>query len=128
MLDQAIHSLAYAYGRPALRGRLRVSPEDFSVTELPCVEPAGEGEHVWLWVRKRNETTPRVAAQLARLADGTFASIDQDEGTVEIPTPMDDRLAALSAELNTTYIAYGRAGEEAKARLNLVMEQEGDPW
>ena len=69
MLDQAIHSLAYAHGRPALRGRLRVAPEDFSVIELPSVEPAGEGEHVWLWVRKRNETTPRVAAQLARLAD-----------------------------------------------------------
>ena len=69
MLDEAIHSLAYAQGRPVLRGRLRVTPEDFSVTELPSVEPAGEGEHVWLWVRKRNETTPRVAAQLARLAD-----------------------------------------------------------
>ena len=69
MLDEAIHSLAYAQGRPVLRGRLRVTPEDFSVTELPSVEPAGEGEHVWLWVRKRNETTPRVATQLARLAD-----------------------------------------------------------
>ncbi len=68
MLDRAIHSLAYAYGRPALRGRLRAFPEDFQVTELPSVEPTGEGEHVWLWVRKRNETTPRVAAQLARLA------------------------------------------------------------
>lgn len=68
MLDQAIHSLAYAYGRPALRGRLRVSPEDFSVTELPCVEPTGEGEHVWLWVRKRNANTPWVAEQLAAFA------------------------------------------------------------
>jgi tRNA pseudouridine13 synthase len=68
MLDQAIHSLAYAHGRPSLRGRLRVSPEDFTVTEIPSVEPAGEGEHVWLWVRKRNQTTTGVAAQLARLA------------------------------------------------------------
>lgn len=68
MLDQAIHSLAYARGKPSLTGRLRSVAEDFCVTEIPLLEPEGEGEHVWLWIRKRNETTPRVAAQLARFA------------------------------------------------------------
>jgi len=68
LLDEAIHALAYVSGKPALHARLRSCPEDFYVTELPSVEPAGEGEHVWLWARKRNETTPRVATQLARYA------------------------------------------------------------
>jgi tRNA pseudouridine13 synthase len=68
MLDQAIHSLAYAHGKPAVTARLRLLPEDFCVTEIPLVEPEGEGEHVWLWLRKRNENTPWVAEQLARFA------------------------------------------------------------
>ncbi len=65
MPDQAIHDLAYAHGGPPASGRLRCSPEDFRVTELPLVEPAGSGEHVWLWVRKRNENTDHVAGRLA---------------------------------------------------------------
>ena len=68
MLDQAIHSLAYAHGKPTLTGRLRLVEEDFRVTEIPLLEPDGEGEHVWLWIRKRNENTPWVAGQLARFA------------------------------------------------------------
>ncbi len=68
MLDQAIHALAYAYGKPTASGQLRLAAEDFCVTEIPLLEPDGEGEHVWLWVRKRNENTPWVAGQLARLA------------------------------------------------------------
>jgi len=68
MLDQAIHALAYALGKPTASGRLRVVAEDFCVTEIPLLEPDGEGEHVWLWIRKRNENTPWVAEQLARFA------------------------------------------------------------
>ena len=68
MLDQAIHALAYAHGKPAATGQLRRVAEDFCVTEIPLLEPDGEGEHVWLWIRKRNENTPRVAEQLARFA------------------------------------------------------------
>ena len=65
MLDQAIHSLAFAYGKPPVSGCLRTTPEDFRVTELPLVEPSGSGEHAWLWVRKRNENTDHVAGLLA---------------------------------------------------------------
>ena len=68
MLDQAIHALAYAHGKPAATGQLRRVAEDFCVTGIPLLEPDGEGEHVWLWIRKRNENTPRVAEQLARFA------------------------------------------------------------
>lgn len=64
-------SLPYAYGGPAGAGRLRVEPEDFVVREMPICEPDGAGEHVWLWVRKRNANTEWVARQLARLAGVT---------------------------------------------------------
>jgi len=68
MLDTAIHALAYAWGKPAATGRIRQSPEDFQVTEIPLLEPDGAGEHVWLWIRKRGENTLYVAEQLSTLA------------------------------------------------------------
>ncbi len=58
--------------------------------------------------------------EVARAADGQFAAIDQDHGVVTISTPFDDKLAALSGEINKTYIAYGaRAEEGAKRQLQM---------
>ena len=68
MLDTAIHALAYAWGKPLATARMRQHPEDFQVTEIPLLEPGGEGEHVWLWIRKRGENTLYVAEQLSTLA------------------------------------------------------------
>ena len=45
--------------------------------------------------------------RVATLADGAFAMIDQDSGVVIMETPLDDKLAALSTEINGTYIPYG---------------------
>jgi tRNA pseudouridine13 synthase len=67
-LDTAIHDLDFAWGGPPANGRLRSTPEDFLVHEIPLVEPTGEGEHVWLLIRKRQENTEQVARNLARFA------------------------------------------------------------
>lgn len=48
--------------------------------------------------------------EVATLADGHFATIDQNNGTVVVATPFDEELVALSAKLNTTYLGYGSAG------------------
>ena len=50
--------------------------------------------------------------EVAALADGQFACIDQNGGTVAIATPFDKQLAELSAELNKTYVAYGHFAHE----------------
>lgn len=47
---------------------LKSEPEDFEVEELPLGEPTGAGEHVWLWIEKRNANTAWVAARLAEFA------------------------------------------------------------
>ncbi len=57
---------AWAQGAPSASAVLRASPEDFVVEELPRVLPDGEGEHLWLHVRKRGRTTAEVAGALAR--------------------------------------------------------------
>lgn len=57
-----------AQGPAGVSGRIKTLAEDFQVTELPLVEPEGTGEHLWLWVRKRDANTDWVARQLASLA------------------------------------------------------------
>ncbi len=54
-------------------------------------------------------------ADAARWADGRYAAIDQDSGTVVIATPHDKKLAELSAELNKTYVSYGVRGGKGSA-------------
>ena len=49
--------------------------------------------------------------ELARLGNGEFAMIDQDNGTSVIATPYDETLIRLSSELNETYIPFGAAGQ-----------------
>jgi tRNA pseudouridine13 synthase len=61
-------ALPCAWGGPAGQARLRVTPEDFQVTEIPVCLPEGQGEHLWLRVRKRDSNTEWVAKQLARWA------------------------------------------------------------
>lgn len=70
-LQSSVTDLPHAFGGPAGTGQLRAEPEDFVVRERPICEPDGAGEHVWLWVRKRNANTEWVARQLARFAGVT---------------------------------------------------------
>lgn len=48
-------------------GRLKASPEDFRVEELPAYLPAGAGPHLYLQVEKRDRTTRDVLRELARV-------------------------------------------------------------
>jgi tRNA pseudouridine13 synthase len=35
-------------------GRIKVLPEDFEVEEIPAYEPLGQGDHLYLWIEKRD--------------------------------------------------------------------------
>jgi tRNA pseudouridine13 synthase len=39
---------------PGLGGIIRERPEDFVVDEIPAYEPSGAGEHLYLWLEKRD--------------------------------------------------------------------------
>lgn len=45
--------------------------------------------------------------QVSRMADGKFVAIEQDKAAV-ITTPFDQELQALSAQINTTYLTFGK--------------------
>ncbi|PMR79978.1 tRNA pseudouridine(13) synthase TruD [Halomonas urumqiensis] len=57
-----------ALGAPPA-GSYRQRPEDFLVEESLDFAPQGEGEHLWLFIEKRDQTTAMVARELARLCE-----------------------------------------------------------
>lgn len=63
-----LDALPHAIGMPVCTATLRASPDDFQVDEMPSFEPSGEGEHLFLHVRKRNQNTAWVAGRLAEVA------------------------------------------------------------
>jgi tRNA pseudouridine13 synthase len=108
-LDSAIHGHPFAAGRPDAGGRVRITPEDFEVRELPLVEPAGVGEHAWLWIRKSGENTEDVARRLAQVAgvqprEVSYAgmkdrhAVTEQWFSVHLPGRLDPDWSAVNAE------------------------------
>lgn len=56
---------AFAFGNPVCSAAFKQRPEDFQVEEVLGFEPAGEGEHLFLWVEKRGLNTNEVLRELA---------------------------------------------------------------
>jgi hypothetical protein len=63
----------------------------------------------------------------ADLTGGTFMSIQQNSKTVYIPTPYDDKIAALNDQLNTTYIYYGKTGSYKKSQ-QVVQDNNAESY
>ncbi|NQT18523.1 MAG: VWA domain-containing protein [Planctomycetes bacterium] len=80
--------------------------QDIIVNSIYCGNPADNIAPGW--------------REVAQLADGSFAAIDQDNGTIVIATPFDDKIAELGKKLNTTYVAYGADGQAGLG--NQVMQ------
>ncbi|MBO0697635.1 MAG: tRNA pseudouridine(13) synthase TruD [Zavarzinella sp.] len=51
---------------PGVGGRIKVEPADFEVEEIPAYEPAGTGEHLFLWVEKTDLGAEYFVRQVAR--------------------------------------------------------------
>ena len=54
-----------AYPETHAQGMLKLKPEDFQVDEIPLMIPAGEGEHIYLHIKKREVNTHWVARLLS---------------------------------------------------------------
>lgn len=62
----ALPEFAYLYGKPASNGLLRSEKSDFKVFEQLPFLPCGEGEHLFIHIRKTGANTAFVAKQLAK--------------------------------------------------------------
>jgi len=72
------------------------------------------------------DTTP-VWQQIARLARGQFAAIDQDGAMLAVHTPQDERLADLNRRLAATVIPYGDAAEQAEVAAKRERALDAPP-
>jgi Mg-chelatase subunit ChlD len=59
--------------------------------------------------------TREIWQEIAHMAEGKYAAIDQSGGMIAIASPYDAELANLSRDLNNTYVAYGSDGGRMQA-------------
>ncbi len=92
---------------PGSGGRIKASPDDFRVDEIPAYLPSGGGPHLYLRVEKRGRTTRDVVRALAAALavpdrDAGYAGLkDRDAVTTQwlsFPHPRDPDPASLAGE------------------------------
>jgi tRNA pseudouridine13 synthase len=96
--------------KPLPRGRIKRTPEDFVVEEIPAYDPCGEGDHLYVRFTKRGKTTDEVAVQIAR-AVGVQS---RDVGIAG----MKDKVAVTTQTISLPIPLKG--GEELEARVQAL--------
>ena len=66
-----------------------------------------------------DDETAQAWQQIAALGHGEFSTIQQNGGVQQIATPYDDKLAELSARIDSTAVIVGDDGERATYRMNM---------
>src|SRR5437867_941861 len=51
---------------PGVGGRIKEQIEDFEVEEIPAYEPSGQGDHLYLWIEKRDVGAEFLVRELAK--------------------------------------------------------------
>jgi von Willebrand factor type A domain len=64
--------------------------------------------------------TERTWQQIASLAHGQFSTIQQDGGVQQIATPYDDKLAEISARIDSTTVIVGDDGDRVEYQRNMA--------
>jgi tRNA pseudouridine13 synthase len=92
---------------PGIGGRIKTQPEDFEVEEVPAYLPSGTGDHLYLWIEKRDMGAEYFVRQVARRLDipagevGTAGLKDRRAVTrqmVSVPARAEARLQQLDGD------------------------------
>jgi tRNA pseudouridine13 synthase len=88
-------------------GKIKTTPEDFDVEEIPAYEPSGQGDFLYLWIEKRGMGAEYFTRQIARRLDipvgevGTAGLKDRHALTrqmVSVPAHVEPRLGQLDGD------------------------------
>ncbi len=105
----------------------------FLVGDAPAHDDYKDGWNTRVWAKKAIEkgivvntvrcgadgTTGALFAELARLADGTYVSIEQSGGMVAVATPFDAEMQKLNAEIADRTLVGGGAAARAEGKSKL---------
>ena len=92
---------------PGCGGIIKKNPEDFIVEEIPSYLPSGTGEHLYLWIEKRELSTDRASEHLAKVLNlnkhaigiaGKKDSIAISRQWVSLHTPLEPNKEDLEIE------------------------------
>lgn len=109
---------------PGTGGRLRQSPTDFEVEEIPAYTPSGQGEHLFLWVEKVGLDTPDAAFRIASALGlnpgevswaGLKDRVARTRQWLCVPARAEPALAALSPVPELTVLAHARHGNKLRS-------------
>lgn len=98
---------------PGTGGQIKAEPDHFIVEEVPLYEPSGEGDHLFVRVRRSGQTTRQVVDALA-------AGLGIDAGGIGY-AGLKDRHARTTQVLSLPYIPLPRF-EAAVADLDVEVE------
>ena len=117
----SFQELACVAGDIPTSGIIKSDTSDFLVDEIMPVQPSGEGEHLWLHIRKTGNNTEWVARQLAVWAnvkpmDVGYAGLKDRHGvtsqwySIQLPGKADPDMAALIRRAQAEVDAFKKAG------------------
>ncbi|HEY0982364.1 tRNA pseudouridine(13) synthase TruD [Schlesneria sp.] len=98
---------------PGIGGEIKVEPEDFVVEEIPAYEPGGEGQHLFLWLQKRDIPHDQLIRRLA----GTLAVSPNDIGFAGIK----DRRAVARQYVSVPISCQERVGDLNSDQITVLQ-------
>ena len=122
--------------------RIRTTVEDFQVEEVPAYQPAGTGEHAYLWIEKRGVSSPELVSRIIQLLAvpskdiGLAGQKDRHAVTRQycsIPKRLAVNVEKLNSDdvtvLNVTYHQNKlKTGHLKGNRFRLVLRSPGEPF
>lgn len=103
--------------RPRVAARIKAEPEDFEVEEIPAYAPSGQGDHLYLWIEKRDRSggdlLRRVANALGLAPQDVGAAGTKDRRAVtrqwlSVPADREARLGHLAGVEGVRVLATAR--------------------
>lgn len=104
LVGQAVDPEWITYDIPPVNAKVKVEPEDFVVEEIPAYHPSGNGDHLFLWIEKRNVSAEYLLRHISR--------------SLRVP-PREIGCAGFKDKLAVTrqYISVPRFAEKRLARI-----------
>lgn len=99
---------------PGIGGQIKNQLDDFLVEEIPAYEPCGEGEHLYLWIEKRDMGADYFLRQIAQRLDVPKEAIGM--------AGLKDRRAVTRQWVSVPAAAAERLGQLASDDLRLLKQ------
>ena len=108
---------------PGTGGRIRATPDDFDVEEVPAYAPSGQGEHLFLLVEKVGLDTPEAASRVAsalglHLAHVSWAGLKdrvaRSRQWLCVPARAESALGALAPTPELRLLSHARHGNKLR--------------